>query len=478
MNAKTVVISLISHTNVGKTALARTLLRQDVGQVEDREHVTLKAEDYPMIEHGELTMRLWDTPGFASELRKRLLSRLEQESNPIGWLLHQVWDRVADKKLWCCQEAIRNIRDEADVVLYLVPADQDPGQVGYVDVEMKILHWIGKPVIVLLNQTGPPKPERDAAEIQSWSRHLADWKLVRHTLALDAFASCWVQERELLGLVRGVLPLEKQEACGELITAWGDRNLAVFEQAAGILGRWLTETAADAEQVSQPVLADHLGMNPARQLEIQAAQAKLQERSRRRSKEATNLLIKVHGLEGDSEGAILLSSGSEHFHSTSAEAKRSLERMLQGAGAGALAGLAVDLPAGGMAFGIPTVIGTIVGALGGLGTAFLEVRGPGPDGHAVKWSDSYLLELVKCQLRVYAMVSHYRRARGPWKDASSPDFWNERVTCVVEPKRDLLKKAWKSRSEAKMTQLINGMLRDLLMDLYPGTKAFAQDAAG
>ena len=28
-----IVLSLISHTNVGKTALARTLLRRDVGEV-------------------------------------------------------------------------------------------------------------------------------------------------------------------------------------------------------------------------------------------------------------------------------------------------------------------------------------------------------------------------------------------------------------------------------------------------------------
>jgi len=35
-----VTLSLISHTNVGKTTLARTLLRRDVGQVLDQPHVT------------------------------------------------------------------------------------------------------------------------------------------------------------------------------------------------------------------------------------------------------------------------------------------------------------------------------------------------------------------------------------------------------------------------------------------------------
>ena len=35
-----ITLSLISHTNVGKTTLARTLLRRDVGDALDQEHVT------------------------------------------------------------------------------------------------------------------------------------------------------------------------------------------------------------------------------------------------------------------------------------------------------------------------------------------------------------------------------------------------------------------------------------------------------
>ena len=37
-------LSLISHTNVGKTTLTRTLLMDDVGSVDDRAHVTEKSE--------------------------------------------------------------------------------------------------------------------------------------------------------------------------------------------------------------------------------------------------------------------------------------------------------------------------------------------------------------------------------------------------------------------------------------------------
>ena len=39
----TINLSLVSHTNVGKTTLMRTLTRQDIGEVADRPHVTEEA---------------------------------------------------------------------------------------------------------------------------------------------------------------------------------------------------------------------------------------------------------------------------------------------------------------------------------------------------------------------------------------------------------------------------------------------------
>ena len=51
--AAIVNLSLVSHTNVGKTTLARTLLRRDVGEVRDEAHVTETAEGHVLI----------DTPG-------------------------------------------------------------------------------------------------------------------------------------------------------------------------------------------------------------------------------------------------------------------------------------------------------------------------------------------------------------------------------------------------------------------------------
>ena len=126
MTGRQVTMSLVSHTNVGKTTLARTLLRRDVGEVLDQAHVTEVSEAHTLIESDGRRLVLWDTPGFGDTAR--LVRRLKRRmGDPLGWFLHQVWDRVTDRPLWCGQEAARNVQQDADVVLYLVPSHRGAG---------------------------------------------------------------------------------------------------------------------------------------------------------------------------------------------------------------------------------------------------------------------------------------------------------------------------------------------------------------
>ena len=74
------------------------------------------------------TLVLWDTPGAADSARlaRRLASR-----QPIGWFLTQLWDRWRDRAFWLTQLAVRNVREQADAVLYLVNASEDLADAGY-----------------------------------------------------------------------------------------------------------------------------------------------------------------------------------------------------------------------------------------------------------------------------------------------------------------------------------------------------------
>ena len=59
----------ISHTNVGKTTLARTLLRRDVGEVLDQAHVTDATERFVLHEADGASLVLSDNPGFGDSVR-------------------------------------------------------------------------------------------------------------------------------------------------------------------------------------------------------------------------------------------------------------------------------------------------------------------------------------------------------------------------------------------------------------------------
>ena len=161
---------LISHTNAGKTTLARTLVGMDVGEVRDaaaRDRCRPSRIRCCAPPTGDALL-LWDTPGFGDSVR--LAKRLAMADNPIGWLLREVIDRYRDRPFWLSQQALRTARDEADLVLYLVNSSEDPHDAGYLAPEMKVLDWLGKPVMVLLNQMGPPRPAaEEQAEQARWA---------------------------------------------------------------------------------------------------------------------------------------------------------------------------------------------------------------------------------------------------------------------------------------------------------------------
>ena len=98
-DAVQIQFALISHTNNGKTTLARTLVGVDIGEVRDAAHVTVFAESHTLLATPEGdALQLWDTPGFGDSVR--LLKRLGQAGNPIGWFLREVLDRYRDRPFW------------------------------------------------------------------------------------------------------------------------------------------------------------------------------------------------------------------------------------------------------------------------------------------------------------------------------------------------------------------------------------------
>ncbi|MEF7617489.1 GTPase [Aquincola sp. MAHUQ-54] len=474
----TIGLSLVSHTNVGKTTLARTLLGRDIGEVRDEAHVTQEAEGHAMAESPEGDrLELWDTPGFGDSVR--LARRLEQAGNPIGWFLAEVWDRFRHRPFWSAQRAMRNVLERADVVLYLVNASESPADAGYLDAELKVLQLLGKPVVVLLNQLGPPQPRaQEEAQRSAWQQRVG-----RPVLPLDAFARCWVQEGALLDAVAAALPEGRRAAFERLRRAWEARSCGVWQASMDELAHRLAQAATDREPLPAAGWGGRLkslGSAVGRSLGLaadtqdgpqQQAMSALAQRAADALRQSTDRLIALHGLDGRATDTVLARVAEQFALRGPVDEGRAA--LWGGAVTGALAGLKADLLSGGLTLGGGMLAGGLIGALGaaGLARGFNLMRGV--DSASLAWSEPALDELAHGALLGYLTVAHYGRGRGDWQATEHPVFWNDRVAEVVARHREALHAAWARRDEPAsalqpaLRQWLLTASQDLLASLYP-----------
>ena len=484
-------LALLSHTNAGKTTLARTLLRWDIGAVMDRPHVTEVAESHVLLETSsgdELV--LWDTPGFGDSVR--LLRRLEHSDRPVGWFLSQVWDRLADRPFWCSQQAMRAARDAADVLLYVANATEEPRAAGYVEPELRMLRWLGKPTLVLLNQLGTrSEPEREVATERLW-RELLQAELpgpAHDVLAFDAFARCWVQEHVLLGAIAAVLEPAQAAGWARLRAEWARRDRKVLAASARVIADQWRRLADDHETVPAATLTDKLRQAARSVGAATDTVAPAEERARRTLlqrldaavRSSTGELVRLHGLDGGASEQILAQLGSEFATERAPDPDRA--GLLGGLVSGALGGLAADLAAGGLTLGAGAVIGGVAGALGARKLTQLYNAERGLDGSVVRWSEEFLRARLEAALVRYLAVAHYGRGRGEFRDSPPDPRWIESVRGALDARgfdADIARQAAAAgpsmREDDTLATTVEALLLDTLRRLYPGAVA-ALDAA-
>ena len=523
----TIALSLVSHTNAGKTTLARTLLGRDIGEVRDEAHVTEQAEGHTLIATpaGD-RLQLWDTPGFGDS--QRLARRMAQAGSPLGWLLGEVWDRWRDRPFWASQRALRHVLAESDVVLYLVNAAEAPADVGYLDAELQILTLVGKPVIALLNQTGPAGTGGQDLEIGSAAEPLlAAWRerlmgprpgpgvaasVVRDVLALDAFTRCWVQEGVLWRAVARALPTDpaRNAAFERLRLAWQQRQHALWSRALHELARRLSRAALDREALPPESwrgalqnLGSALGRGlgkmmgplagPAEQggaptADIERAMASLAERLDTDLRQSTQALIEWHGLDGRAQREVM-SRLAQHY-AVRQPLDTGAAALWGGAVTGALAGLKADLASGGLTLGGGLLVGGVLGALGAVGAVRGVNKIRGLAQPQVVWNNAVLAALLANALLGYLAIAHHGRGRGAWVAAEPPPRWLAAVQAVLAERQDAVDELWQQRQallkaepvdpqalQAPLAALLHNASAALLARLYPHADAVMTDDA-
>lgn len=472
-------LCLISHTNAGKTTLARTLIGADIGVVRDAAHVTETSDSHMLLrtQAGD-ELLLWDTPGFGDSAR--LGKRLAMSGNPMGWFLSEVWDRLRDRPFWLSQRALLTARDNADVILYLVNAAESPEDAGYLEPEMQILQWLGKPVIVLLNQMGPPAaPQQEHQEQTRWHGFFAGAGFTCTVIPLDAFARCWVHEQVLFDAVGKVIAPPKRAGYQRLMAAWDARNQDRYRRSMAALALELSADARDAEPLAGAggTVTGRLRTlaGSKRQAEEQASSA-IELRAAVRAQQSTETLLELHGLSGKVAAALHERLATRYTIKSPLGVRQAgvVGALLSGAATGAYA----DALTGGLTLGAGAVLGALAGAAGFAGAAWSVNKVKGAETSTVYLSDAALFDATTTALLRYLAVAHFGRGRGLYQDSEAPMFWQDQVRQTLQLHQQELALTWTrlrrrveppASAEHALAGLLARATRDILAVLYPQT---------
>ena len=358
---RSVSLSLVSHTNAGKTTLARTLLGRDIGEVRDAPHVTaVRRRPHAGRDADGDALSLWDTPGFGDSAR--LARRLRQAEQPIGWFLSAGLGPLARPRVLgqrsrrCATCATRPTSCSTSST----PSRAIRRRAGYVAPEMELLGWIGKPVVVLLNQLGAPRAgESKTAEVARWRRHLgavrarargAAARRVRALLGAGADAARAPSRR----LARG----DQAALMARLRGAWRARRSRTFDAAMQRARRQPGAHRDDERGAARAPAALRARLRSGRRRDRPRQRPTTRRRrrrssarrpARRRDAREHARAARLHGLGGAAEREIRarLAAGYElrlRLDETQAA-------MWGGAVTGALVGLKADLLSGGLTLG-------------------------------------------------------------------------------------------------------------------------------
>ena len=314
--------------------------------------------------------------------------------------------------------------------------------------------WIGKPVLLLLNQVGPAatrRPRRRAEE-ERWRACVAPFPVVRDVLTLDAFARCWVQEDALFGRVAELIAPDKRAGVRP-----AGRRLARAQRRAlrAVDGRART---ADHGRGARP--RDDRAVRAARPRAARAARARLRRATRptarasrpwRGSPSAPTSTIRAVDRSADRPARPRGGGGGDraraparalrdHRAGERGQGRRHGRRRLRRAGrTGGRPRRRRAHPRRGAHRRRDR---RRAGRRGH--RARPQPGSPASDASSVAWSPAFLDGLVRSALLRYLAVAHFGRGRGAYAEAEAPAFWKDEVARAFEARRPSFEALWEN----------------------------------
>ncbi|CBL46460.1 Conserved hypothetical protein [gamma proteobacterium HdN1] len=459
---------VVGHTNVGKTSLLRTLLRDSkFGEVSDRPSTTRHVEGATLTVGGEQFATLFDTPGLedASALLDYLedLERIERQKHP-----NQRIDAPARLELFLGSiEARQRFEQEAKVIRQLLASDaglyvidaREPALAKYRE-ELEVLSGCGKPLLPVVNFSAT------GGRLEEWENALA--RLNLHARAVfDTITPPIDGERHLYESLALLLDSKQRPALEQAVSALEKQNGKRRQSAALLVAELLVDCAAARHSVAPEAEEE--------------AEAKLFVQVREREQKCVEALLDLYAFQADDARlhTLPLSEGRWGDDLFNPETLRALGiRVGSGMAAGALAGAGIDVMAGGLTLGTATAIGALVGGgaqtVRNYGSRLLnKLRGQ----NELTLSDSVLQVLAVRQgylLQALAKRTHAATSRIP-----PPEEADVARSDITDPLQSFFKQAraypeWSSLNEEHE---LEGESRDALVGkIASSLMAFSADA--
>jgi len=349
----TLKVAVVGHTNTGKTSLMRTLSRDtDFGEVSDQPAVTRNVQQAVLLVDGQPMIELYDTPGLEdsiSLLQHIEAGRSDRRTDDIELIEHLLTSDVARHEYAQEAKALRQVLD-SDVALYVI--DARDRVLGKHRDELKILSMCARPVVPVLNFVARPE-----SLTSQWREHLS--RLSLHAVAeFDTVVLDEHGEQRLFEKMRSLLDHHR---------ATFDALIADRKQQRAQLIRTSLELLADG---LIDVAAYRLTVPAEDQASIERATHTLKETVRQREQRMVEQLLELHRFHPDDcdPDDLPISQGKWGLDLFSPDALKQFGiRAGSAAAAGAMAGLAVDVMAGGTTLGVAAATGAALGALASAG---------------------------------------------------------------------------------------------------------------
>jgi hypothetical protein len=147
---------------------------------------------------------------------------------------------------------------------------------------------------------------------------------------------------------------------------------------------------------------------------------------------------------------------------------------------GILTGLGADLLGGGLTLGSGALVGGVLGAMGAAALAKGYNVYTHKNRKMVGWSGESLAEAFGKSVMLYLSIAHFGRGQGQWRRKEDSTDWTRAVNEVLKRDGERLKRLWANvgaagssqREEAACETEVRYLLREVLLDLYPGSSTF------